>query len=284
MTVAIRRNSFLLSLFIHAAILFLLWWFAMTTKIPPFGGGGGAESSNLGFVEISTGYIQPQSEVVSENPAVQPTPQSSQQVKEQNYATQETEETATIEHKKEKKENKKKPVDTSDKPKKKIEPVVPKVNVAALYPGKRNNATSQGNGTVAAGDQGSRDGNPDAKYYGKGQGNGGNGSGGGEGDGSGPGKGSGTGPGFSYDLSGRNVRLRPSLFDNSQETGKVVVSIKVDKYGNVIDAQPGARGSTTTSSNLFRKAKEAAFKAKFSQSPAGVEEQVGTITFVFLVQ
>ncbi len=281
MTVSIRRNSFLLSLFIHAAILFLLWWFVMSTKIPPFGGGGGAESSNLGFVEISTGYIQPQAEVVSENPVVQPTPQTSQQVKEQNYTTQETEVTATIEQKKEKK---KKPVDTSEKPKKQEELVVPKVNVAALYPGKRNNSTSQGTGTTGSGDQGSRDGNPDSKYYGKGQGTGGSGSGGGEGDGSGPGRGSGTGPGFSYDLSGRNVRLKPSLFDNSQETGKVVVSIKVDKYGNVIDAQPGARGSTTTSSNLFRKAKEAAFKAKFSQSPAGVEEQVGTITFVFLVQ
>ncbi len=285
MTIAIRRNSLLLTLFIHGVILFLLWYFVMSTKIPPFGGGGGAESSNLGFVEISTGYIQPQAEVVSENPVVQPTPQTSEQVKEQNYATQETEETATLEQKKEKKEKKKndKAVVTPDK-KKKIEPTVPKVNVAALYPGKRNNATSQGNASSGTGDQGSKDGNPDAKYYGKGQGNGGNGSGGGEGDGSGPGKGSGTGPGFSYDLSGRNVRLRPSLFDNSQETGKVVVSIKVDKYGNVIDAQPGARGSTTTSSNLFRKAKEAAFKAKFSQSPAGVEEQVGTITFVFLVQ
>ena len=78
----------------------------MTTQIPPFGGGGGAESSNLGFVEISTGTIQPQAEVVSENPAVQPTPQPVSQVKDQNYATQETEESANIEHKKEKKEKK----------------------------------------------------------------------------------------------------------------------------------------------------------------------------------
>ena len=78
--------------------------------------------------------------------------------------------------------------------------------------------------------------------------------------------------------------MRPSLYDNSQETGKVVVSIKVDKYGSVIDAQPGARGSTTTSSTLFRKAKEAAMKARFSPSDKGVEEQVGTVTFVFVMQ
>lgn len=258
----------------------------MSTQIPPFGGGGGAES-NIGFVEISSGDVQPQSENVSDNPAVQPTPQPVQAVKQENYNTQETEESASIEEKKEKIKKAVKPVITPPvKPVvvKKVEPVVPKVNAEALYPGKRNNSTSQGTGTVAAGDQGTRDGDPNSLYTGKGQGQGGNGSGGGKGDGDGPGVGSGKGPGFSYELGGRNVRVRPSLNDNSQETGKVVVAIKVDKYGTVIDAVPGTRGSTTTSSNLYRKAKEAALRAKFNASPEGVEEQRGTITFVFLVQ
>ena len=286
MTIAIRRNSLLLTLFIHGIILFLLWYFVMSTQIPPFGGGGGAES-NIGFVEISSGDVQPQSENVSDNPAVQPTPQPVQTVKQENYNTQETEESAAIEEKKEKIKKVVKPVITPPvKPVvvKKVEPIVPKVNAEALYPGKKNNSTSQGTGTVAAGDQGTRDGDPASLYTGKGQGQGGNGSGGGKGDGEGPGVGSGKGPGFSYELGGRNVRVRPSLNDNSQETGKVVVAIKVDKYGTVIDAVPGARGSTTTSSNLYRKAKEAALRAKFNASPEGVEEQRGTITFVFLVQ
>lgn len=284
---AIRRNSLLISILFHAIIFFLLWYFVMHTKIPPFGGGGGAESANIGFVELSSGDVQPLSENVSENPQVQPQAQPAAEVKEQNYTTQETEETATIESKEKKKEVKKEIKTTTQPVKtevKKTEPLVPKVNAAALYPGKKNNSTSQGTGNVAAGDQGTRDGDPASLYQGKGQGQGGNGSGGGQGDGNGPGKGSGTGPGFSYDLAGRAVRTRPSIFDNSQETGKVVVEIKVDKFGNVIDAIPGARGSTTTSSNLYRKAKEAAMKAKFSQSPAGVEEQRGTITFVFVVQ
>lgn len=286
MTIAIRRNSLLLTLLIHGVILFLLWYFVMSTQIPPFGGGGGAES-NIGFVEISSGDIQPQSENVSDNPAVQPTPQPAQTVKQENYNTQETEESAAIEEKKEKIKKAVKPVITSPVKAvvvKKPEPIVPKVNAEALYPGKKNNSTSQGTGTVAAGDQGTRDGDPNSLYQGKGQGQGGNGSGGGKGDGEGPGVGSGKGPGFSYELGGRNVRVRPSLNDNSQETGKVVVAIKVDKYGTVIDAVPGARGSTTTSSNLYRKAKEAALRAKFNASPEGVEEQRGTITFVFLVQ
>ncbi|MBS1765109.1 MAG: hypothetical protein JSS90_09105 [Bacteroidetes bacterium] len=283
---AIRRNSLIISILFHGIIIFLLWYFAMHTKIPPFGGGGGAESANIGFVEISSGDVQPLSENVSENPQVQPQPQPAAEVKEQNFATQETEESTALENK-EKKEVKKevKSVNTPVKTEvKKVEPVVPKVNAAALYPGKKNNSTSQGTGNVAAGDQGVRDGDPASLYQGKGQGQGGNGSGGGQGDGSGPGIGSGSGPGFSFDLAGRAVRTRPSIYDNSQETGKVVVDIKVDKFGNVIDAVPGARGSTTTSSNLYRKAKDAAMKAKFSQSPAGVEEQRGTITFVFVVQ
>jgi TonB family protein len=283
---AIKRNSLLITLLFHGVILFLLWWFAMNTKIPPFGGGGGAESANIGFVEIASGDIQPLSENVSDNPRVQPTA-SVAKVTEQNYATQETEESAVVETKKEKKEIKKEvkvPVNVTKTEVKKIEPVVPKVNAEALYPGKKNISVSQGTGTSGSGDQGVRDGDPNSLYQGKGQGQGGNGSGGGEGDGSGPGKGSGSGPGFSYELAGRAVRSKPSIYDNSQETGKVVVAIKVDKYGNVVDAVPGARGSTTTSTNLFRKAKEAALKAKFNPSPDGVEEQRGTITFVFVVQ
>lgn len=103
---AIKRNSLLLTLVLHGILLFLLWWFTMHTKIPPFGGGGGAESANLGFVELSTGDIQPESENVSENPhPATATPPAV--VQEQNYTTQETEESAVVEAKKEKTPEKK---------------------------------------------------------------------------------------------------------------------------------------------------------------------------------
>ncbi|MBP9790014.1 MAG: energy transducer TonB, partial [Bacteroidia bacterium] len=74
------------------------------------------------------------------------------------------------------------------------------------------------------------------------------------------------------------------ITDHSQETGKVVVDITVDKDGTVETAIPGGRGSTTTSAYLFRLAKEAAMKAKFNPSPEGADIQKGTISFVFLVQ
>ena len=76
----------------------------------------------------------------------------------------------------------------------------------------------------------------------------------------------------------------PVISDRSQETGKVVVDITVDQAGNVVSAIPGGRGSTTTSSYLFRLAKEAAMKAKFNASPEGADVQKGTITFIFVVQ
>ncbi|MFM7217228.1 MAG: hypothetical protein ACKO1U_04325, partial [Bacteroidota bacterium] len=79
-------------------------------------------------------------------------------------------------------------------------------------------------------------------------------------------------------------RPPPLPKDNTQETGKVVVDITVDKEGNVMTATPGGRGSTTTSSHLFRLAKEAAMKAKFDQNPDAGDIQRGTITFVFVVQ
>lgn len=286
MTITIRRNSFLLSLLFHGIIVLLLFLLTLYTPIPPFGGGGGT-SSNLGYVEIAQMSDEPvATENILENPVVQ-NAQPAQQLNNNDIVTQETEESVIIE-KKEKtkpKEIRKAnvPVITEKKPLKNPEPPKPKVNESALYKGK-NKSTSQGTAASGNGDQGTRDGDPNSKYYGKGQGQGGSGSGGGQGDGIGSGSGPGSGPGFSYSLAGRKIFSPPKIYDNSQETGKVVVEIKVDKYGIVTDAIPGARGSTTTSSNLYRKAKEAALKAKFNASPEGVEEQRGTITFVFVVQ
>jgi outer membrane biosynthesis protein TonB len=286
MTAAIRRNSLMLSLLFHGVILLILFFALLITQIPPFGGGGG-EASNLGYVELASGNEIPTAETVSETP-VTPTPQVVQQVKEDPYITQEDEESIALENKK--KEIKKEPIKPAvstpvavKKPEVKPQPVQPKVNQGALYKGS-NKSGSQGTATSGTGDQGTKDGDPNSLYPGKGNGQGGDGSGGGKGDGIGPGTGTGNGPGFSYNLAGRKVFAPPRIFDNSQETGKVVVEIKVDKYGNVLDAIPGARGSTTTSSNLFKKAKEAALKAKFNASPDGTEEQRGTITFVFVMQ
>jgi hypothetical protein len=96
--------------------------------------------------------------------------------------------------------------------------------------------------------------------------------------------GPGNGPGYSYSLSGRSLLIKPVINDKSQETGKVVLRITVDKDGKVTGADGPAQGSTTTSSYLLGLAKKAAMGCKFN-SPNGVpDEQFGTITFIFTVK
>jgi predicted aconitase with swiveling domain len=87
-----------------------------------------------------------------------------------------------------------------------------------------------------------------------------------------------------YSLEGRKILYAPKIEDNSQETGIVVVEISVNKDGVVTSAIPGFRGSTTTSSHLFKLAKEGAYKVKFNASPEDADIQKGTITIDFRVQ
>lgn len=116
-----------------------------------------------------------------------------------------------------------------------------------------------------------------------GNGKAGEGDGQGKGNGDGPGDGNNVGPGRGpgYSLRGRKLLQRPQLLDESQEEGIVVVEIVVDETGKVIEATPGQRGSTTTSSYLYTLARQAAKTAKFNASPDGAKEQRGTYTFVF---
>lgn len=76
----------------------------------------------------------------------------------------------------------------------------------------------------------------------------------------------------------------PDPVHGVQEEGKVVVAIVVDEDGKVIKAEPGEAGSTTTSAMLYEKACKAAMTARFDRSDENIEEQRGTITFVFVLQ
>ncbi|GAB1374225.1 hypothetical protein MASR1M46_11080 [Bacteroidales bacterium] len=63
--------------------------------------------------------------------------------------------------------------------------------------------------------------------------------------------------------------------------GKVVVKIMVDQYGTVIDASPGAPGTTVQNRTLWEASKRAALKAKFNLSSSAPAVQEGTITYIF---
>lgn len=89
--------------------------------------------------------------------------------------------------------------------------------------------------------------------------------------------------GIGFDLGGRGKMSFKKPDNPTQEDGKVVVEIWVNRDGKVLKAKTGARGSTTTNPILQQKAKEAALKAKFKSDENAPFEQKGTMTFVFIL-
>jgi TonB family protein len=83
-------------------------------------------------------------------------------------------------------------------------------------------------------------------------------------------------------LGNRGVLHEPQINDRSQKTGRVVITVCVDKTGKVIKAEYTQKGSTTTDSELRDMARKAALQFKFTTSE--IEEQCGTITVDFKVK
>jgi len=143
-------------------------------------------------------------------------------------------------------------------------PVERTVDQRALYPGRgdpSSTSTSQGE-AGGKGNQGVPTGAPDVHIYGEG----------------------GDAAGNKWGLSGRSLLGRlPLPVYNVNDDGVVVVTITVDKDGNVTRAVAGARGTTTLNKALHDAAERAARQAKFDRKPDAIE-QTGTITYIFKLQ
>jgi hypothetical protein len=87
--------------------------------------------------------------------------------------------------------------------------------------------------------------------------------------------------GVSYVMNGRKMTRQPTVNNLTTEKGIVVVEITINKYGNVIKAEPGGEGTTTTSQYLLTKAKQAAESVAFDSAPTSPLEQKGSITITF---
>jgi outer membrane biosynthesis protein TonB len=255
---------------VHALLLLLLWWLVLSPPNPPIEYGGMGLTMALGEENMGG-----PSDVPVTDPSVpEPTPPIEEA--EQPVATQEVEEApAVVAPKEVKKVEVKKPI---KKPVEKPVEQPRKPDEKSLFKKRNNTADASGRGDGdAPGNQGAADGDPNGDPNGNGYGNGGTGSGTGAGNGTGPGN----GDGITYELKGRSLARKPNIEDNSKETGKVVVSIVVDKSGKVTKAMPNQRGTTTLSPILLAKAKQAALDTRFSPNPNAPEEQFGTITIVF---
>lgn len=254
-----NKKGIVTSITIHVVLLLLFAFFGMSYMVPP----PEEEGITINFGTVDEGMMNPNQvqpsqkveEIISETPVEEPNPE---QTIEEDILTQDIDEAPSIDQKKEK------PTEVKEVEEKKKEEPKPDKNLSsAIDKWKKNkNTESGGDGTTdQSGDQGKLNGDPNSKRY----------------------EGGGAGDGISFSLAGRSRLSSPKIQDNSQEEGTVVVDIIVDRYGKVIRATPGARGSTTTNQTLYRKAKEAALKTKFNANPDAAEEQKGTMTFIFIL-
>ena len=262
------------TLIFHGLILLAFLLIVFTNPDPPLFSDNSGVEVNFGYMDEGTGDIQPEPDKEINNPVPQQKQEEVKKEDDKELMTQDLEDAPEIAKKEVKKEVKKTPVVITT-PKKEVQKQ-PVVNSNAIYTKKKTGSEGE---TGKPGDQGIEEGSLYSKKHGNNMGSGDHGDGTGSHGNGGPG-----GNGYDFSLSGRSMRVPPKITDQSQEQGKVVVDITVDKNGNVVTASAPGRGSTTTSTNLVRKAKEAAMKTKFSPSPQGVEEQRGTITFAFILR
>ena len=261
-----------ITLIIFLLLLLFLIFYNMTTPNPPFpesAGGGGQElafgTMNMGNGDIEYGSLGSVNDVISKPK------------EEENLLTDENGESINLKKEKKEKTNENSTVITPVLPSE----IVPEKTEAQKLAEKFKKNTGKNGGGIGndemAGENGSPNGNPFKN------GTGGEGSGNDNGNGNGPGSGigkGGFGRGIGIDLKGRAVVKPPKLPSDTKEEGKVVVEITVDSEGNVIEANPNGRGTTTSSALLKAKAKHAALATKFNID-GKFEEQQGTITIVF---
>lgn len=256
-----RRAALIGTLIFHGIVLLGMLFLSLTTPLP-LPGEEGVEV-NLGYSDQGMGDVQP----LTPPPTATPIPETQQAEPDENIITQDVEETISLPEKpKEKPKTDAKAVQEKpvEKPKE-AEPEKPKVDPRAIYSGKQAGSTGQGSQgeTGQAGDQGKPGGTPGAGNY----------------DGKG-----GAGDGISYDLGGRKADHLPKPTATFSESGTVVVTIWVDRYGRVTKAISGARGTTTASPVLRKLAEEAAKRAKFNAQMDAPAEQKGSITYHFLIK
>ena len=240
----------------HVLLILLFLLTGLTYTVPP-----PAEEGiliNFGYDDQGSGQEQTQSAVQSRQEKVveRIEEESVQSRAEEDVLTQNSEDAPSVNS--EKSESiRQEEVKEEPKPSKELSKALSK------WKNKSDNKSSSDGITGKSGDQGDPSGSKDSKSYVGGAG----------------------GNGFALiGLGGRSMVRPPNIQDHSQEEGKVIVDIIVDKDGNVLRASPGARGSTTTSSVLYKIAKEAALSTKFNVSPQAPEQQKGQIVFTFLVK
>ncbi|NQY68833.1 MAG: hypothetical protein HRT72_14055 [Flavobacteriales bacterium] len=253
-----RRKGLIGTILIHLILLLLFIFFGLTHMLPiPETG----MVVDFGMVEDGFGEETPTAPVEEPEPVTEAVSTPVEQVVvSEDIMTQETVETVTVKDEEKKVDEVKEVVPEAEpiKPQKKVEDRFRKMK--QKMEDKKAKETSQGEGdTSGDGDAGNPEGTQSDNYLGI------------------------PGDGNSFSLGNRKSKHLPSPDSNIQEEGKVIVAIKVDRFGNVVWAKAGSRGSTISDLGLYKRAEEAAYKAKFSIDKNATEEQLGSITYIFML-
>ena len=247
-----KRKGIIGTILFHALLMVAFLFMGLKYQDPPPAEEG--ISINFGFREQGLGEVEPESteeliEIVEEE-IIEQQIESTEEI-----ITQSLVETPIVE-----KTEKKKIIKKEETKEEVIEEKKPEVNKKALYPGSKKTKTSSEGNKKGDGNQGSIDGDQNSEVYEVG----------------GIGK-----NGTAYQLGGRKVEYKAKPIYNLQVEGKVVVIITVDRLGNVINAIPGAKGSTTLNKQLLQRAKTAALKTKFDPKKSAPSNQQGKIIYHF---
>ena len=248
-----KRKGIIGTILFHALLMVAFLFMGLKYQDPPPKEEG--ISINFGFSEGGFGKIESESneeltEIIEEE-IIEQQIESTEEI-----ITQSLVETPALE----KKEEKKKVIEKEEPKEEVIEEKKPEINKKALYPGKKEKIESSEGDNNGDGNQGEIDGDPNSEVY----------------EGGGIGK-----NGTAYQLGGRKVEFKAKPIYKLQVEGKVVVIITVDRLGNVINAIPGAKGSTTLNKKLLQRAKTAALKTKFGPKKTAPSNQQGKIVYLF---
>ena len=248
-----KRKGIIGTILFHALLIVSFLFMGLKHQDPPPAEEG--ISINFGFSEQGLGEVEPESTEeltkIVEEKIIEQQIESTEEI-----VTQSLGENPVVE----KTEKKKKVIKKEEQKEEVIEEKKPEVNKKALYPGSKKTKTSSEGKKKGEGNQGSIEGDPNSKVY----------------EGGGMGK-----NGTAYQLGGRKVEFKAKPIYNLQVEGKVVVVITVDRLGNVINAIPGVKGSTTLNKKLLQRAKTAALKTKFDPKQTAPTNQQGKIVYFF---
>lgn len=272
-----KKKSAGLTAVIGVLLLLLFFMLGLTYYDPPISYG---MEVNFGTLAQGSGAVQPTERVQTieqneEKPvaveeqveSVLPEQSSTESVKE---VLTEKESTVSIPEKNEEKQSVQ-PVTEEKEPEVKPEPVkeVPKVSEAtkSVVSNLLKNKTEEGEDTqgegddLAQGDKGKIEGNPYSSSYYNNFGLGGEGKG--------------------YGLNGRNLQNNGKVVQDCNQEGIVVVRITVNNKGEVIQAEPGVKGSTNTHPCLLEPAKKTALLHKWFPDSNAPREQIGFVVIQF---